>query len=93
MNSERKKIDRLTELVEALVRMRISEALEKELDDSRKKKLYELTGKKTQRELADITGMSVGTISGLWQRWHSKGILRRKGKFYYKFIEEETESE
>jgi hypothetical protein len=93
MSNQEKKMDRLVELVEALVHMRISEALEKELDDSKKRKLYELTGKKTQRELASITGMSVGSISGLWQHWHSRGILRKEGKFYYKFFEEENESE
>jgi hypothetical protein len=93
MSKDEKKLDRLTELVEALARLRMAEVLEKELNDSKKAKLYEFTGKKTRRELADLTGMSEGSISGLWQRWYSKGILKKEGKFYSKFFEEEKDSE
>jgi hypothetical protein len=91
MSDQEKKLDRLVELVEAIARTRISELLEKELDDPKKKKLYELTGKKSTRELSNLTGLSTGAISGLWQRWYSKGILKKQGKFYIKFLEEETE--
>jgi hypothetical protein len=93
MSDEEKRIARLTALVEALVRMRIAEVLEKELGDSKKEKLYKLTGQKTRKELSVLTGMSEGSISGLWQKWHAKGILRKEGKFYYKFFEEENEDE
>jgi len=89
--SDQEKLDRLIDLVEALARAKISDLLEKELDDPKKKKLYELTGKKSTRELSNLTGLSTGAISGLWQRWYSKGILKKKGKFYVKFFEEETE--
>src|SRR5438445_5697546 len=51
---EAKKLDRLIDLVEALVRMRIAEMLEKEMHDSNERKLFELTGKKPVKELADI---------------------------------------
>lgn len=93
MSDQEKKLDRLIELVEALLRTRISELLERELDDPKKKKLYELTGKKQVRELSRLTDLSTGAISGLWQRWYSKGILRKQGKSYAKFFEEETASE
>jgi hypothetical protein len=88
--SDQEKLDKLIELVEALLRTRISELLEKELDDPKKKKLYELTDRKKIRQLSELTGLSTGAISGLWQRWYSKGILRKQGKFYVKFFEEET---
>ncbi len=90
MSDQEKKLDRLIELVEALLRTRISELLEKELDDPKKKKLYELTGKKQVRELTKLTDLSTGAISGLWQRWYSMGILKKQGKVYIKFFEEET---
>ena len=89
--SDQEKLDRLVELAEALLRTRISELLDKELDDSKKKKLYELTGRKKIRELCKLTDLSTGAISGLWQRWYSMGILKKRGKLYTKFFEEETE--
>jgi hypothetical protein len=82
------KLARLIELVEALLRVKISELLEKELDDAKKKKLYEFTGKKSARELSKVTGLSTGAISGFWQRWYSVGILKKQGKFYVKYLEE-----
>jgi len=91
MSDQEKKLGRLVELTEALLRTRISELLEKELDDPKKKELYRLTGKKNTRELSDLTGLSTGAISGLWQRWYSKGILKKQGKFYIRIFEEETE--
>lgn len=60
MSDQEKKINRLVELVEALTRVKIAESLEKELDDPKKRKLYELTGKKTVRELVEKTGLSSG---------------------------------
>ena len=86
------KLDRLVELVETLARARISELLARELNDGKKKKLYDLTGRKGVRELSENTGLSLGAISALWQRWHSMGILKKQGKFYNKIFEEETEN-
>jgi hypothetical protein len=91
--SEPEKIDRLISLVEALVRMKVAEASEKEFNDADERKLYELTGKKPVKELAHITGFSVGKISGLWQEWASKGLLVKEGKSYRKLFEEENEDE
>ena len=91
--SDQGKLNRLVELAEALLRTRISELLDKELGDPKKKKLYKLTGKKKIRELSDLTGLSTGAISGLWQRWHSKGILKKEGKSYVRFFEEEIEDD
>jgi hypothetical protein len=82
----------LVELTEALLRTRIFELLGKELDDPKKKALYQLTGRRKIRDLSKITGLSTGAISNLWQRWYSMGILRKQGKLYVKFFEEVTES-
>lgn len=91
MNQEKEKPDRLTELVEALTRMKLAEALGKELRDDEERKLYEFTGKKPVKELANMTGFSVGKISGLWQEWASKGLLVKHGKSYRKLFEEGNE--
>ena len=88
MSDQETKLNRLIELVEALLRTRISEVLDKELDDPKKRKLYELTGKKSVRELSDLTGLSTGAISKIWQGWHSKCILRKQGMYYVKLLEE-----
>jgi hypothetical protein len=90
--SDQDKLDRLIELTEALLRTRISELLDKELDDPKKKKLYALTGRKKVRELSKVTHLSTGAISGLWRRWYSMGILKKQGKLYSKFFEEVTQN-
>ncbi len=87
--SDQEQFARLIELIEAILRTRITELLDKELDDPKKKKLYELTGRKKIVELSKLTDLSTGTISGLWQRWYSMGILKKQGKLYVKFFEEE----
>jgi hypothetical protein len=91
--SDQERLDRLVELTEALLRTRITELLDKELDDSKKRKLYELTGKKKVREISKVTDLSTGAISGLWKRWHSMGILKKQGKVYFKFFDEVTKSD
>jgi hypothetical protein len=83
---------RISELLEALTRMKLTELLSKELTDAPKKKLYELTGKADVRKSAQLTGLSAGTISGLWQKWYSMGTLTKRGKLYYKLFEDEDES-
>lgn len=88
--TDQAKMDRLIELTEALLRTRISELLDKELDDPKKRKLYELTGRKKIRDLSKLTHLSTGAISRLWQRWHSMGILKKQGNLYFKFFEEVT---
>jgi hypothetical protein len=81
-------IGRIRELVEALAKMKLKELLDKELSDTSKRNLYELTGKAGTRKLVQLTGMSAGAISGLWQKWYSMGILTKRGKFYRKLLEE-----
>lgn len=84
---------RIRELVEALTKMRLKELLDKELTDSQRRKLYELTGKADTKKLVQLTGMSAGAISGLWQRWYSMGILTKRGKSYRKLFVDEDRSQ
>ena len=81
------KFDRLLELMEALTRITLSQILGKELDDPKKRKLYDLTGRAKVRDLVQRTGLSAGTISGLWKKWHSMGILKKRGKSYFRVLE------
>lgn len=88
-NNERKLLERIKDMIEVLTKAKISEILEKELDEPNKKKLYELTGKATQTQLVKQTGFSAGKISGIWKKWYSMGVLKKKGKFYLKLFNEE----
>ena len=57
---------------------KVRQILEKELDTNEKRQVYELTdGTRSRREIAKITGISDDTIQGWWDRWVSKGLLRK----------------
>ncbi|SRR6266566_3351069 len=51
------------------------------LTDDRHLRAYELSdGSRNQVQLAQATGLSQPTISGLWGRWRRLGIARLQGK-------------
>jgi hypothetical protein len=51
------------------------------LTDDRHLRAYELSdGSRNQVQLAQATGLSQPTISGLWARWRRLGIARVQGK-------------
>ena len=51
------------------------------LTDDRHLRAYELSdGSRNQIQLAQATGLSQPTISGLWARWRRLGIARLQGK-------------
>jgi len=79
-------LKRIELLLAALVKKQMSSILEQELSDDKKRELYLLTGKKTMRELVAQTNSSSATISGLWQRWESLGLLVKNGKKYVKVV-------
>ncbi len=76
--------DRMVELVEELVawtKFANQEALitvwRKVLSDEKHLVAYELTdGTRTQREVAEGSGLSQPTISSLWQGWRRTGLAR-----------------
>ena len=75
-------LKRIEELLSALVRMKMSEALKNSLRDKKYRMLYELTGKLPVKRLSEKTGFSVGKISGIWQSWEAAGLVIRDGKQY-----------
>jgi hypothetical protein len=65
----------------------IMEALNSELNDIPKKKIYELSdGVRSTRDIQKMagTGASPATITGYWKQWALKGIVvpaKRKGRY------------
>jgi len=79
---------KVLEMLEAITKMRLYEILVKELKDSKKKKLYEMTGNAKRSQIEKATGFSAGKISAIWQEWHDAGILKKDGKLYKKIFDE-----
>ncbi|MEQ9567846.1 MAG: hypothetical protein RLN85_18905 [Pseudomonadales bacterium] len=75
-------IRRTNELLTVLVKTQLSNILEIELADEKKRKLYEHTGSLGQVALTSKIGMSAGAISGHWKRWEQVGLLVKDGKSY-----------
>lgn len=69
----------------------IIEALNAELGDDTKKKIYELSdGNRSTRDIQKIlsSGASPATITGYWKQWALRGIAepaQRKGRFKASF--------
>lgn len=68
---------------------KIIEALNTELGDDSKKKIYQLTnGENTLRDIERLTGVSKSTIPLYWKQWALRGIVapaQRKGRFKASF--------
>ncbi len=77
-------IKRIREMMEFLVKQKISEKLDKLNADE--KKVYNLTGEKGQVEIAKMTGLSAGKISKIWQNLENKGFLIKERQVYKKVI-------
>ena len=77
-------IKKIREMMEFLVKQKISEKLDKL--NSEEKKVYNLTGNKGQVEMVKVTGFSAGKISKIWQKLESRGILVKEGKGYRKVV-------
>lgn len=73
---------KIIQLLEAQLKFQLSPILEKEFQDPKKKKLFELTGKFSIRELEKKVGYNKGTISKIWSTWELKGIIRKDGQVY-----------
>lgn len=57
------------------------------LDSEEKRKVYEMTdGRNSVDEISHEVGVSMGTISNWWNRWHEKGLLFKEGKRYKKLV-------
>jgi Predicted transcriptional regulator len=80
-------LQRTNDLLETLVRLQLRPIIESELSDTKKKKLYELTGGSLPiKQISERVGLATGTISQTWQRWEDAGLLIKNGKSYRKVL-------
>lgn len=77
---------RIEDLLTVLVKSQLSDVISHELSDKKIKQLYDLTGGYTARELEKRTNYSLASISRIWQRWESLGLLIKDGKTYRKVL-------
>ena len=78
---------RTNELLTVLVKAQLSATLERELDDDKKKRLYDATGRGMPiKEISGKVGMSPASISRTWQRWEQAGLVVKDGKAYRRII-------
>ena len=77
-------IKRIRELMEFLVKEKISKILEKR--NPKERQIYELTGIKKQNDIIKALGVSSKKISKLWQDWEKEGILIKDGQKYKKVV-------
>ncbi len=63
----------------------VMEAINAELNDDTKKKVYELSdGDRSTRDIQKVVGVTPPTITGYWKQWALKGLVipaQRKGRY------------
>lgn len=70
------KLERITNLTLIIGHEEIKTLLNAELDSAEKRKVYDLTdGIKSVREIAELTGVNISSISRWSQRWEKLGII------------------
>ena len=77
-------IKKIREMLEFLIKQKILDVLNKLNADE--KKIYNLTGEKGQTEIVKILNTAPNTVSNLWKKLESEGILVKEGKGYRKVI-------
>jgi len=83
MKMENKELLKIRELLEFLVKQKISLAVEKLNKDERL--VYAMTGER--REVIQTkTKFAAGKISKIWQNLEQKGLIIKEGKSYRKII-------
>lgn len=77
-------IKRIRELLEFLVKQKVSDKLNKINADE--KKVYDLTGNDKRDLIESKTGFAAGKISKIWQKLEDEGLLIKEGKSYRKVL-------
>jgi len=89
MNNDKKvlaSIQNIEKLLTVLVKNQLADAIEKELSNNNKKKLYQWTGKYGVKEIAQKLNCSYGWISGVWKDWERLGLIIKVGNKYRKIF-------
>jgi len=77
-------IRKIRVMLEFLIKQKISERVSKL--SSQEKKIYELTGIKGQTEIVKTLNTAPNTVSNLWKKLESEGVLIKNGKMYRKVV-------
>jgi DNA-binding transcriptional regulator YhcF (GntR family) len=77
---------RIETLLTLLAKRSIRPLLEQELSEPIARKIYEATGDKTVREIAEETGVGIATVSRTWARWETLGIVTKEGTRYRRVV-------
>ena len=77
-------IKKIKEMLEFLVKQKVSERLNKLSADE--KKVYNLTGDEKRDSIEVKTGFAAGKISKIWQKLEDEGLLIKDGKRYRKVV-------
>jgi hypothetical protein len=77
---------RIEELLTVLAKAALAQTMREELGEKNLRRLYDLTGNTSVKEISAKTGFSTGKISGVWQRWQELGLLIKDGTQYRKVL-------
>ncbi len=87
MKKEEEVLERIEVLLKSLVRMQVYRLMDRVIKKDLDKKIYQLTGEKGQAEIADELDTSSGTVSNVWTKLESIGLLEKRGRSYKKIID------
>jgi hypothetical protein len=80
-------IRRTNELLTVLAKAQLEPLVKEETQSPQRRELYRLTGRSLSvKQLSTKVGLSVGTISTIWQRWENLGLLIKDGQRYRRVL-------
>ncbi len=77
-------LQNIERLLKFIVKQQLAQIFKEQLVDPKHLEIYQMTGNNPIREISEKTGISSGSISGLWQKWEELGIIEKDGKTYRK---------
>ncbi len=86
MSNEEQTLQRIEVLLKLIAKNLLSDKIEEIVKDRQRRIVYENTGIHSQPELVKKTGLSAGTISNLWQKWETMGLLAKDGNRYRRIL-------
>ena len=89
MTDQRDEFAEIRGLVEALVRMKVGENLERDFARNPKLRvLFYFTGRVSRGEVKKKSKLGTNTIGDAWSDWHARGLIRKTGRQYSKLWRE-----
>jgi uncharacterized FlaG/YvyC family protein len=75
-------VQRIESMLEVFLRQSLRPVLDKEFEDATARAIYEATGDKTVREIAQEVGVGIATVSRTWSRFEGLGLVIKDGSRY-----------